>query len=53
MKILNLYACLGGNRYKWDEVADIEVTAVELDPEAARLYKERFPNDTVIIADAH
>ena len=53
MKILNLYACLGGNRYKWDEVADIEVTAVELDPEAARLYKERFPNDTVIVADAH
>lgn len=52
-KILNLYACLGGNRYKWDEVADIEVTAVELDHEAARLYKERFPNDTVIVADAH
>lgn len=20
-KVLNLYACLGGNRYKWDEVA--------------------------------
>ena len=53
MKILNLYACLGGNRYKWDEVSDIEVTAVELDPEAARLYQERFPNDTVIVADAH
>jgi len=53
MKILNLYACLGGNRYKWDEVADIQVTAVELDPEAARLYQGRFPNDTVIIADAH
>jgi len=53
MKILNLYACLGGNRYKWDEVADIEVTAIELDPELARLYQERFPNDTVIIADAH
>ena len=57
-KILNLYACLGGNRYKWDEVAEdgciaIEVTAVELDPEAARLYQERFPNDTVIVADAH
>ena len=44
MKVLNLYACLGGNRYKWDEVAEIQVTAVELDPEAARLYKERFPN---------
>ena len=53
MKILNLYACLGGNRYKWDEVTDIEVTAVELDPELARMYQERFPNDTVIVADAH
>ena len=54
MKILNLYACLGGNRYKWNEVKeDIEVTAVELDTELARLYQERFPNDTVIIADAH
>ena len=53
MKVLNLYACLGGNRYKWDEVAEIQVTAVELDPEAARLYKERFPKDTVIVADAH
>ena len=53
IKVLNLYACLGGNRYKWDEVADIEVTAVELDPEAARLYQERFPNDKVVVADAH
>ena len=54
MKILNLYACLGGNRYKWNEVKDdIEVTAVELDEELARLYQERFPNDKVIIADAH
>ena len=53
-KILNLYACLGGNRYKWDEVADnLEVTAVEYDPELAKLYQERFPNDTVIVADAH
>ena len=57
-KVLNLYACLGGNRYKWNEVAkqagiDMEVTAVELDPEAARLYQERFPNDIVIVADAH
>lgn len=52
-KILNLYACLGGNRFKWDEVCNIEVTAVELDPELARLYQERFPNDKVIISDAH
>jgi DNA (cytosine-5)-methyltransferase 1 len=50
MKVLNLYACLGGNRYKW---TDCEVTAVELDPELAILYQERFPNDTVIVADAH
>jgi len=54
MKILNLYACLGGNRYKWNEVKeDIEVTAVELDPKSAKLYQERFPNDKVIIGDAH
>lgn len=54
MKILNLYSCLGGNRYKWTPNGnDHEITSVELDPEAARLYKERFPNDTVIVADAH
>jgi DNA (cytosine-5)-methyltransferase 1 len=53
IKVLNLYACLGGNRYKWDEVTDIEVTAVELDPEAARLYQERFLSDKVVVADAH
>ena len=52
-KILNLYACLGGNRAKWDEVTDIEVTAVEWDEELAKLYQERFPNDKVIVADAH
>jgi len=51
MKILNLYACLGGNRYKWGDEHDI--TAVELDPQLAELYKERFPNDTVIVGDAH
>ena len=58
INILNLYACLGGNRYKWDEVAkeaniEIEVTAVEWDEELAKLYQERFPNDKVIVADAH
>ena len=49
-KILNLYACLGGNRLKWD---NCQVTAIELDPELARLYQERFPDDKVIVADAH
>ena len=53
IKILNLYACLGGNRYKWDEVADIEVTAVEYDYEIAKAYQERFPNDKVMVVDAH
>ena len=53
MKILNLYACLGGNRYKWDEVTNVEVTAVEYDKELAKLYQERFPNDKVVVADAH
>jgi len=51
MKILNLYACLGGNRYKWGDEHDI--TAVEWDEELARLYQERFPYDKVIVADAH
>ena len=58
IKILNLYSCIGGNRYKWDEVAkeigvEIEVTAIELDQELAFLYQERFPNDKVICTDAH
>jgi len=51
MKILNLYACLGGNRYKWGDEHDI--TSVEWDEELAKLYQERFPNDKVIVADAH
>jgi DNA (cytosine-5)-methyltransferase 1 len=51
MKILNLYACLGGNRYKWGD--EHQITAVELDRELARMYQERFPNDLVIVADAH
>lgn len=50
MKVLNLYACLGGNRLLWD---NCEVTAVELDPELARMYQDRFPNDKVVVADAH
>lgn len=50
MKVLNLYACLGGNRLLWE---NCKVTAVELDPELARMYQDRFPNDTVIVGDAH
>lgn len=51
MKILNLYAGIGGNRKLWGD--DHEITAVEYDEEIAGIYKELFPNDTVIVGDAH
>lgn len=50
MKILNLYAGIGGNRKLWE---GHEVTAVELNPEIAAVYKELFPDDITIVADAH
>ena len=51
MKILNLYAGIGGNRKLWGN--DHEITAVEFVPKIADKYKELYPNDNVIIADAH
>jgi len=51
MKILNLYAGIGGNRELWGN--DHNITAVELDPKIAEKYKELFPHDEIIIADAH
>lgn len=50
MKILNLYAGIGGNRKLWE---GHEVTAVEYNEDIAAIYKDLFPNDTVIVADAH
>lgn len=50
MKILNLYAGIGGNRKLWE---DVEVTAVELDPYIAGVYAELYPNDEVVVGDAH
>ena len=50
MRILNLYSGIGGNRKLWEEV---EVTAVELNPEIANIYQDFFPQDKVIVADAH
>lgn len=50
MKILNLYAGIGGNRRLW---AGHEVTAVEIDPDIARVYADLYPEDTVIVGDAH
>ena len=51
MKILNLYSGIGGNRKLWGDKHDI--TAVELDPEIADIYSNFFPNDNVIVDDAH
>ena len=51
MKILNLYCGLGGNRKLWGN--EHEITAVELDPKIASIYQDFFPNDKVIVADAH
>ena len=50
MKILNLYAGLGGNRRLWEGV---EVTAVEHDKSICKFYQDRFPEDEVICGDAH
>lgn len=50
MKVLNLYAGLGGNRKLWDGV---EVTAVELDERIARVYQRLHPSDEVVVGDAH
>ena len=50
MKILNLYAGIGGNRKLWE---GHDVTAVEFDPNIAAIYKSHFPEDEVIVGDAH
>lgn len=51
MKILNLYAGIGGNRKLWGN--GYEITAVELVPEIAKIYQDYFPNDKVVVGDAH
>lgn len=51
MKILNLYAGIGGNRKLWSD--EHEITAVEIDPKIAEIYKNLYPNDNVIVGDAH
>lgn len=51
MKILNLYAGIGGNRKSWSPKH--EVTSVEYDPEIAAIYADLYPQDTLIVGDAH
>ena len=54
MRVLNLYAGLGGNRKLWNEVVPgANITAVELNPKIAKVYQELNPEDELIIADAH
>ncbi len=54
MKILNLYAGIGGNRKLWTPNGDEhEITAVELNPSIARIYHDFFPNDIMVVGDAH
>jgi DNA (cytosine-5)-methyltransferase 1 len=51
MKILNLYAGIGGNRKLWGD--EHEITAVEYNADIAKVYADHFPKDKVIVADAH
>jgi DNA (cytosine-5)-methyltransferase 1 len=49
-KVLNLYAGLGGNRRLW---RNVDVTAVENNKEIAKFYTDHYPEDEMIITDAH
>ena len=51
MKILNLYAGIGGNRKLWGD--EHEITAVENNKNIAKIYQDFFPKDKVIVVDAH
>ena len=50
IKVLNLYAGIGGNRKLW---TDCHVTAVEINPSIASFYKKQHPDDAVVVGDAH
>ena len=50
MKVLNLYAGLGGNRRLWEGA---DVVAVEWDKEIADVYRSLYPTDDVVVGDAH
>lgn len=51
MKILNLYAGIGGNRKLWGD--EHEITTIENNPKIAKIYQDFFPKDKVIVCDAH
>ena len=52
LKVLNLYAGIGGNRKLWPD-DEIEVIAIENNESIANIYKDFFPNDKMMITDAH
>lgn len=49
-RVLNLYSGIGGNRKLWEGV---DVTAVEINESIADYYAEQFPDDKVVVGDAH
>lgn len=51
MKILNLYAGIGGNRKLWGDTH--QITAVEMDEAIAGVYQKLYPCDKVVAGDAH
>ncbi len=51
MKILNLYAGIGGNRKLWG--GEHEVTSIEINVQIANIYRDLFPDDKIIVGDAH
>ena len=50
MRVLNLYAGLGGNRKHWK---DVDVVAVEKNEKIANVYQRLNPHDLTIVGDAH
>jgi DNA (cytosine-5)-methyltransferase 1 len=50
MRVLNLYAGLGGNRKLWE---GCEVVAVESHEKIAEVYQRLHPEDDVVVGDAH
>jgi len=47
-----LYAGIGGNRKHWDGEKH-DITNVEWDEDVAQVLRDKFPNDEVVVADAH
>lgn len=53
MRVLNLFAGIGGNRKLWPITEQDTVVAVEINPEIAAIYQSFFPKDQVVVGDAH